>query len=255
MFEYQITRDNPDGKVKNAINIISEETNPKPQKIIPNNLNNIDMSTMGMDEINYLNQVLNPNDITIIIDPLDATKEFTEETDKDGTDMLPYVTTLVCFVKDNTPIAGIINRPFVKNEPIMWSVVATNSIHGVVPKKAEGNNAKYITVSRSHTGDAKDIVKEYLGPHESLPAGGAGYKSYLVLTGQADAYIHVTAIKVWDLCAGHALIKAAGGDITDKSGNELLYKNGKENYKFKNGLIASLDNNDIKNIANKLKDV
>ena len=30
----------------------------------------------------------------------------------------------------------------------------------------------------------------------SLPAGGSGYKSLLVARGEADAYVHVTKIKV-----------------------------------------------------------
>merc|ERR1711972_423828 len=166
-------------------------------------------------------ELLDPSKISIIVDPLDATKEFTEETDVDGTNMLPYVTTLICIVKDEVPIAGIVGRPFV-NEPIMWGVAteSAQTLHGVAMKKPDEKAQGLVTVSRSHTGKGKDVVKENLGK-ESLPAGGAGYKSYLVLTGQVDAYIHVTAIKTWDLCAGHALLKSVGGDITDKDGVEL----------------------------------
>lgn len=40
------------------------------------------------------------------------------------------------------------------------------------------------------------MVQKYLDGHKSLLAGGAGYKSLLVLDGEAEAYIHVTRIKV-----------------------------------------------------------
>ena len=86
-----------------------------------------------------------------------------------------------------------------------------------------------------------------------VSAGGAGYKTWLVLTGKAHAYIHVTAIKTWDLCAGHALLKTVGGDITDNAGNKLVYT--KEAPKFKNGLIAAMNQKDIDQISNLIGDL
>lgn len=40
------------------------------------------------------------------------------------------------------------------------------------------------------------MVEKYFEGHTALLAGGAGYKSLSVLDGKAEAYIHVTAIKV-----------------------------------------------------------
>lgn len=53
-----------------------------------------------------------------------------------------------------------------------------------------------MTISRSHTGEGGNVVEKYLEGHQTLLAGGAGYKSLLVLDGKAEAYVHVTAIKV-----------------------------------------------------------
>jgi len=236
---------NEHGSHKIDFTIISEESNPKFEQIVPT-LEYIE-PVLGGDSL------LDPSKISIIIDPLDATKEFAEETDVDGTNMLPYVTTLMCIVSEGTPIAGIVGRPFVE-EPIMWGVAieGEKSLHGVEMKRPGAEQEKLVTVSRSHTGKGKDVVREQLGK-ESVPAGGAGYKTYLVLSGQVDAYVHVTAIKTWDLCAGHALLKSVGGDITDKDGKELRYV--KEKPKFENGLIASLDTAKIQSYAEKLKDV
>ena len=67
---------------------------------------------------------------------------------------------------------------------------------GVAPQPPQGGAATTVTVSRSHTGGAVDMVSTLFAGHTSLPAGGAGYKALLVLQGSADAYLHVTKSKV-----------------------------------------------------------
>jgi len=191
-------------------------------------------------------------DIVVIVDPLDATKEFAEEYDTDGTWMLGYVTTLVCIVKEGKPIAGIIDRPFMDKEEVMFGVVQTRDVQNISPTAASGPAKDKVTVSRSHAGDANDVVKKYFSPKTSLPAGGAGYKSWLVLTGKADAYIHTTKIKTWDLCAGHAVLLAAGGEVTDRDGAELIYTVDKP--AFKNGLVATLSPGKTREYVKQLKE-
>jgi len=221
--------------------LLSEETDPPSMKIAT------DFEPAKLDK----DFTYNIDELLVIVDPLDATKEFTEEYDKDGTWMLNYVTTLVCIVKDDVPIAGIINRPFMEKEKVMFGIVPSREVQNLAVTPAEGDEMNKITVSRSHAGDANDVVKKYFYPKVSLPAGGAGYKSWLVLTGSADAYIHTTKIKTWDLCAGHAIIAAAGGDVVDRDGAKLFYR--KENPVFSHGLVASLSKTKVKQYVGALK--
>lgn len=63
-------------------------------------------------------------------------------------------------------------------------------------------------------------------------------------TGKADAYIHTTAIKKWDICAGNAVINSLGGKMTTKFG-ELINYTDLDNVKNERGLIAALKNHDF----------
>lgn len=58
-------------------------------------------------------------------------------------------------------------------------------------------------------------------------------------TRAADAYIHVTAIKKWDLCSGNAIINALGGKFITKEEKAIDYSD-VVNVKNENGIIATL---------------
>ena len=45
-----------------------------------------------------------------------------------------------------------------------------------------------------------------------------------------DAYVHVTKIKKWDICAGDAILRALGGKLTDLDGKEVDYRHVKLQY-------------------------
>ena len=59
-------------------------------------------------------------------------------------------------------------------------------------------------------------------------------KFCVVAAGEFDLYVAEPRACEWDIAAGHAILKHAGGDVTDFDGNEILY--GKKN--FKNGKLT-----------------
>ena len=67
----------------------------------------------------------------------------------------------------------------------------------------------------------------------SLKNAGSSLKLCLVASGEADLYPRLGRTMEWDIAAGHAVIAAAGGRVTDLSGAALRYgKPGFENPHF-----------------------
>lgn len=64
-----------------------------------------------------------------------------------------------------------------------------------------------------------------------------------MVKGEADAYVHVTLIKKWDICAGDAILRSVGGHMTTIDGHDIDYaaSGGVAN---EYGLVASLRNHD-----------
>ncbi|CAN0191071.1 unnamed protein product [Pylaiella littoralis] len=226
-----------------GIQMLSEETEPEKSDT------RIDNPTLPAGLTLESDPSLDLSEVLIIVDPLDATKEFGEETDKvTGENLLGYVTTMVCVVYRGEPIAGIINQVFEEDKPPVVGVVPLRpGDNGVlfnrIKQTPAGEAAHTITISRSHTGEGGNVVEKYLPGHEALLAGGAGYKSLLVLDGKAEAYVHVTNIKSWDVCAANAVMRASGGGFSDIEGKPLAYPMEYDSTHseavFKNGIIAT----------------
>eukprot|EP00466_Bigelowiella_natans_P006449 jgi/Bigna1/135157/aug1.28_g9865 len=67
-------------------------------------------------------------------------------------------------------------------------------------------------------------AKIQVKPSSIVNAGGAGYKILKLLDGTADAYVFPRpGMYLWDTCAGEALLRAMGGDLTDRFGNHIRY--------------------------------
>lgn len=59
-----------------------------------------------------------------------------------------------------------------------------------------------------------------------------------VLNNEATAYLHSTAIKKWDICAGNAILNAVGGKMTDLNNQEISYSD-KDPFVNEKGLLAT----------------
>ncbi|XP_006624339.1 putative inositol monophosphatase 3 [Apis dorsata] len=219
-----------------SITVISEETSKNCDKITVSNIKN---NINNLNDYDIKDEIININDITVWIDPLDATKEFTEN-------LLQYVTTMVCIAVKGKPIIGVIYKPFEtkQNSSLFWSW--TN--HAIsknlqILHKLEDERIPILIVSQSHAGQIYNVSKIAFGKDVKIvPAAGAGYKFLEVLSGNVTAYVHMTAIKKWDICAGTAILTALGGTVTQLFDQQLISFRPHDSKELTWGLLATMSN-------------
>jgi len=167
-----------------------------------------------------------------LIDPLDGTKEFVAGRDE--------FTVNLALVTNATPILGIIGAPALGliwrglvgrgSERLMTgesSVRVAEPIHTrSLPQRGE---PWIVAVSRSH-GDIRTEAFIEARPGAVRHALGSAVKFGRVAEGAADIYPRLAPTSEWDVAAGHAIVTAAGGKITDAKGRDLRFGERREGF-------------------------
>lgn len=187
-----------------------------------------------------------PEEVTIWVDPLDGTREFTEG-------LYDHVTVLIGISLNGKPVAGVIHQPFYgyENETqgsklgrTMWGVRGLGSFGFTHIPPPPGRCV--ITTTRSHSSGLVMEAVEAMNPDKIIKAGGAGYKVLLLLEGAADAYVFASpGCKRWDTCACEALLESVGGTLTDVCGEHVTYDSQADSYVNKTGVLGSLKDHKI----------
>jgi 3'(2'), 5'-bisphosphate nucleotidase len=160
-----------------------------------------------------------------LIDPLDGTKEFVAGRRE--------FTVNLALVSNGTPLLGIIGAPALGliwrgivgrgAERLTGSGAAAEPIH--TRKLAKPGAPWVVAVSRSH-GDARTEAFIAGRPGGVRQALGSAVKFGRVAEGEVDIYPRLAPTCEWDVAAGHAIVSAAGGRITDAQGAELRFGTG-----------------------------
>jgi 3'(2'), 5'-bisphosphate nucleotidase len=167
-----------------------------------------------------------------LIDPLDGTKEFLAGRSE--------FTINLALVTGGTPLLGIIGAPALG---LVWrglvgrgaerlrtegtSTKGTKPIHTrPLPKRGDPWIA---AVSRSH-GDARSEAFIASRPGAVRERLGSAVKFGRLAEGAADIYPRLAPTSEWDVAAGHAVVTAAGGKVTDARGANLRYGEGRDGF-------------------------
>ena len=163
-----------------------------------------------------------------LVDPLDGTKEFISRNGE--------FTVNIALIDGGRPVLGVVHAPAIKQTFMGSPHGAFADMDGQGPKPiscrqppADGLTA---LVSRNHkTPETEEFLADYAIRDEI--SKGSSLKFCVVACGQADLYPRLGRTMEWDTAAGHAVLHAAGGIVTDLDGAELLYgKPGFENPHF-----------------------
>lgn len=164
-----------------------------------------------------------------LVDPLDGTKEFIGRNGE--------FTVNVALVHDGRPVLGVVGAPALGR--LFAGVVGQGAwVEDAAGRRAitvRAVPAEGLTVvaSRSH-GDAAALDAFLAGRRVArLANAGSSLKLCLLAAGEADLYPRLGRTMEWDIAAGHAVLAAAGGQVTLLDGTPFGYgKPGFENPHF-----------------------
>ena len=176
--------------------------------------------------------IKNLNDFWLI-DPIDGTYDYINNLDE--------FTINAGLIINKQPVAGLIYAPAKKRMFYSYgNTFAFELIDGKPVKLNKKNNfdknrIKFVSYSKKIKPEIEKIhkelnVKEYVRMKSSL-------KFCVIASGEFDGYVAEPRACEWDIAAGHAILKHAGGNVTDFEGNEIFY--GKKDFKNPSLILKS----------------
>lgn len=170
-----------------------------------------------------------------IVDPLDGTKEFIGR--------IGEFSIMVGLAIEGEAALGLVYQPVAdllyRGAPGLLAELVQDGMARPLAVSAVNDPAQMrLVASRSHRDPLVDAVCRQLGITQDRPSGSVGLKVGLLASGQCDLYIHPSpGLKEWDTCAPDAILRAAGGAISDAWGRPLCYN--KSDVRQRQGLAAS----------------
>ena len=171
-----------------------------------------------------------------LIDPIDGTYDYVNNKDE--------FTLNAALIINKKPELGIIYAPAKKRLFYTYGfgssfeLVDKKEIKLTCEKKTGQNEVKAVSYSQN----LKPIISEFhkkFGVTEHLKMKSS-LKFCVVATSEFDLYVAEPRASEWDIAAGHAILKNAGGIITDFNGNEIFY--GKQDFKNPSLIIKRGEN-------------
>lgn len=153
-----------------------------------------------------------------LVDPIDGTKEFIKRNGE--------FTVNIGLIKDGKPVLGVVYAPAKKM--MYFAAVKIGAYKQEDAKEPVGITATdrhaipAVVVSRTHMDEETKKFLQRLGEHR-IVSMGSSLKLCLVAEGQASVYPRFAPTSLWDTAAADAIVRAAGGTVTDLRGRNLVY--------------------------------
>jgi len=155
-----------------------------------------------------------------LVDPLDGTREFIRRRGE--------FTVNIALIEDGVPVTGVVYAPVVGR--LFRSLAAGGAKGGAVEEAVDAdgapvagslrdirvatpdNAALVVVASKSHRDQATD---DYIARYRvaDFKSAGSSLKFCLLAAGEADFYPRLGRTMEWDTAAGHAVLRAAGGQV------------------------------------------
>ena len=156
-----------------------------------------------------------------MIDPMDGTREFIEDRDEFAVQ--------IGLVVDRTPVLGVVYQPtagklYYAARGLGAFLDSGGSVSKLHVSAEQVASRLTIVESRSHRSARVAAIRERLRIAESVVTGSVGLKVAMVCEGRAHLYVHPgPRTHLWDTCGPEAILREAGGRMTDISNALLRY--------------------------------
>jgi len=190
-----------------------------------------------------------------VLDPLDGTKDFIQGTSN-------YAMHLALNYK-NKPYIGIVLIPekdqlWISNVENVWCEKRDGSLIELNPPLNKNLKEMVLITSKNHRNETLKNLIQKINFKEVIIMGSIGCKITSIVRGESDIYICLSlpgksSPKDWDFAAPAAILKSAGGAITNLDNQELTY--GKSNYEQEGIIVASNNNLTHQSICLEIKEI
>ena len=159
-----------------------------------------------------------------LIDPIDGTYDYINNLDE--------FTINAGLIINKKPVAGLIYAPAKKRmfysygENRAFELINGEEIKLDSTKKFNKDEIKFVSYSNNIKPEINKIHKKF--NVKKTVRMKSSLKFCVIAAGEYDGYVAEPRACEWDIAAGHAILKHAGGSVTDFDGNEILY--GKKNF-------------------------
>lgn len=159
-----------------------------------------------------------------LVDPLDGTKEFVKRNGE--------FTVNIALVDNGVAVAGVVHVPVSGDSYLgkqglgAWKQSGDGELQAIRSDNLDSSRPVRVVASRSHRGELLDslidVLENKFGAVEVVSMGSS-LKICLLAEGKADLYPRLAPTSEWDTAAAHAVLLAAGGEITDTAFTALHY--------------------------------
>ena len=239
---------------KHKTDILKNDNNEDPVTIADLKVNNLIIKRINekYKDINW--EILSEENVKIesenydpsadwlwVLDPLDGTKDFIQGTSN-------YALHLALNYK-NKPFIGIVLIPekdqlWISNFENVWCEKRDGSLIKLNPLQNKNLKEMVLVTSKNHRNPTLKNLIQKIDFKEVIIMGSIGCKVTSIISGESDIYICLSlpgksSPKDWDFAAPAAILKAAGGEITNLDNKELTY--GKAGFE-QGGIIVATNN-------------
>ena len=242
--------------IDDPVTLADLKVNEKIIEKINEKYNGVDWEILSEENVKISSENYDLNsDWVWILDPLDGTKDFIQGTKN-------YAMHLALNHKKK-PCLGIVLIPernelwFSYGEKV-WCEKRNGSKIELNISRNKTLKEMILVTSKNHRNQTLKNLIQKINFKEVLIMGSIGCKISSILRGESDIYICLSLSgkscpKDWDFAAPEAILKAAGGAITNLYNEELIYQ--RTNFEQKGLIVASSDKKTHANLCTQIKEI